>query len=301
MIIDHDTANNGYNTLKPRPSSNHAPIGNYTIFNPNLNLKELYQKYEKPSKHFCRFPTLFVRCDIQKKYGISRVFYVVYYLIDKSRSLDDTSWITIESIYRYCNYSKTKRKSKVFFQIVDCLKFMRDNGMLRFFTDLDSLNYDTGIEIKIIAENFDFPDKWIRLTHGMFEKIMLSDSSISKENLLLAFLYVNSYIGHHPRDPDGNEKLINPSSSPEAFFKNLHVMSDDIAMSRDTVTRCMQDLVSIGLLKKKTVGSIKKDNKPPQNVPNIYVINQVNYEQEILWALDKLRGIYQVESFGPLC
>lgn len=212
--------------------------------------------------------------------------------------MEDYSWITIKKILSYYGYKTFKRKPKAFKEILDVLEYMINNNMIQIAQDLDSINYDTGIEIKIIAENFDCPDKWIRLTSGEFNQIMLADSSINKENLLLTFLYVSSYIGHRPRDADGNEKMSDPSSAPEAFFKNLHLMSDDIAMSRDTVTRCMHDLVSIGLLKRKVVGSVKCADKPPQNVPNIYVLNRENCAQEIEWALSKMKEIYQVESFS---
>lgn len=285
-------------------ASTHHPLHQYKIFNPITDFDELYQRSNSESKgvkYFCRVPNQFIRCKIQSDYGLSRIFYVVYYLIDQYRSYGDCSWITIKKIYENCKYIETRRKSKLFHQIIDCLNFLNDNGMIRVFTDLDSITYDTAIEIKIIPENFDFPDNWSKLPAPIFDKIMTSTSKFNKENLLLAFLYVNSYIINRPKNPDGTEKIHNPSSMPEAFYRNLHVMASDISMSRDTVTNCMQELVSLGILKKKVVGSVKRDNTPPQNVPNIYVINKDNYKQEIEWALDKIKEIYQVDSFGKPC
>lgn len=242
-----------------------------------------------------------MRCDISSKYGVSRKFYITYILIDRYRSLEDYSWITIKKVLEYYGYKTTKRKPKAFKEILDVLEYMINNRMIKVVQDLDTITYDTGIEIKIISENFDYPEKWSKLTSETFARIMVSESSINKENLLLAFLYVNSYIINRPKNPDGTEKMHNPSSMPEAFYRNLHVMASDIAMSRDTVTNCMQELVSLGILKKKVVGSVKRDNTPPQNVPNIYVINKDNYKQEIKWALDKMKEIYQVDSFGKPC
>ena len=40
--------------------------------------------------------------------------------------------------------------------------------------------------------------------------------------------------------------------------------------------------------------------KPPQNVPNIYVLNKEGYEQEIEWAIAKMLEIYNVDSFGEI-
>ena len=54
------------------------------------------------------------------------------------------------------------------------------------------------------------------------------------------------------------------------------------------------------MLIKKEVGSIQPDkNKPPQNVPNIYVLNKEGYEQEIKWAMNKLKEVYKVNTFYP--
>ena len=43
-----------------------------------------------------------------------------------------------------------------------------------------------------------------------------------------------------------------------------------------------------------------EDKKPPQNVPNIYVLNKEGYEQEIEWAILKMLEVYNVDSFGEL-
>ena len=83
-------------------------------------------------------------------------------------------------------------------------------------------------------------------------------------------------------------------------------MSKELSMSKDTINQCIQCLTSsIGnkepLLIKKEVGSIKPDpKKPPQNVPNINVLNKEGYEQEIEWAITKMLEIYHVDSFGEI-
>lgn len=52
---------------------------------------------------------------------------------------------------------------------------------------------------------------------------------------------------------------------------------------------------------KKEVGSVQPDpNKPPKNVPNIYVLNNERCEQEIKWAIEKMLEIYKVDSFGKM-
>ena len=51
---------------------------------------------------------------------------------------------------------------------------------------------------------------------------------------------------------------------------------------------------------KRTVGSVyKKEDSKPKNVPNIYVLNEEGYEQEIKWAINKMLEVYQVDQFFP--
>ena len=83
-------------------------------------------------------------------------------------------------------------------------------------------------------------------------------------------------------------------------------MSKELAISKDTLNQCIQCLTSSTedkqpLLIKREVGSIQPNpKKPPQNVPNIYVLNKEGYEQEIEWAISKMLEIYDVDSFGEL-
>lgn len=181
---------------------------------------------------------------------------------------------------------------------------MINNKMIEVKQDLDSLSYDTGIEIKIIPENFDYPDKFGKLTSTQFDVIMMADSSLNRENILMAFLYINSYIGCRSKKDDGTE-YENAKDKPEAFWKSIESMSKELSMSKDTINQCIEYLTtssecSPALLVKKEVGSVQPDKtKPPKNVPNIYVLNKDGYKQEIEWALNKMKEIYEVDEFYP--
>lgn len=172
--------------------------------------------------------------------------------------------------------------------------------MIEIKQDLDSLNYDTGIEIKIIPENFDYPNNFGKLTSSQLDLIMMSDSALSKECILMAFLYINSYIGCRPKKGDGTELLEKPNESPEAFWRSIESMAKELSMSKDTITQCINYLIEgeNALLVKKEVGSIQPDKaKPPKNVPNIYVLNKKGYQKEIEWALAKMLEAYKVNDF----
>lgn len=180
---------------------------------------------------------------------------------------------------------------------------MINNKMIEVQQDLDSLGYDTGIEIKIISENFDYPNHFCKLTSSQLDVIMMNDSNINRECLLMAFLYINSYIGTRPRDKNGSEIMFNPETKPEAFWRSIESMARELSMSKDTISQCIDYLTTStggkkALLVKKEAGSVQPDKKrPPQNVPNIYVLNKKGYQQEIEWALEKMMEIYKVDNF----
>ena len=106
-------------------------------------------------EYFTRFPNEYIRCNIKKDYGVSRKFYITYILIDKYRSYENYSWITIRKILNFFGYKTNKNKRKAVYEILDVLEYMINNKMIKVSQDLDSLSYDTGIEIEIIPENFD--------------------------------------------------------------------------------------------------------------------------------------------------
>ena len=235
---------------------------------------------------------------------MSRKFYITYILIDKYRSYEDYSWITIRKIMDFYGYKTHRNKPKAFKEVLDVLEYMINNEMIEVKQDLDSLNYDTGIEIKIISENFDNAKHFAKFTSSQFNNIMMADSSLNKENILVAFLYILSYIGCRKRKEDGSD-YESAKDNPEAFFKSIKHMSEELSMSKDTINQCMEYLTKStderdALLIKREVGSVQPDkSKPPQNVPNIYVLNKKGYEQEIKWALEKIVQLYGTDEFYP--
>ena len=253
-------------------------------------------------EYFTRFPNEYIRCNIKKDYGVSRKFYITYILIDKYRSYENYSWITIRKILEFYGYKTTSRKPKAFKEILDVLEYMINNKMIKVSQDLDSLSYDTGIEIEIVPENFDCAEKFTMITTSQLNTIMMADSSLNKENILLAFLYINSYIGCRSKKDDGTE-YENAKENPEAFFKSLESMAKEISMSKETINQSIDYLVSgeehPALLIRKNVGSIPAaKSQPPKNVPNIYVLNKNGYQHEIKWALDKMLEVYGVKNFN---
>lgn len=262
----------------------------------------------KHKEYFTRVPNSFIQVDIKKKYHLHRIFYLIYILIDKHRSYEDQSYIVISEIFNLCKYKQTKHKPKIFFEIIKCLLFLHESNMINITSDFDihSIGYNECIQMDIIPENFDATDKFSKITSSQLDFIMMSESSINKENILMAFLYINSYIFIRPKNKNNEEIINDPKSNPEAFFRSMESMAKELAISKDTLNQCIQCLTSSSenqkpLLIKREVGSMQPDpKKPPQNVPNIYVLNKEGYEQEIEWAILKMLEIYNVDSFGEL-
>lgn len=262
----------------------------------------------KKKNYFTRIPNKFIQTSIKKKYGIGRIFYIVYILIDRHRSYEDQSYITISEIFDLCGYKQSRHKPKIFYEVIKVLLFLNESNMIRITSDFDIYNvgYTDCIQINILCQNFDACKDFSKITSSQFDFIMLNESSINRENILVAFLYINSYIFIRQRDDNGNELSSKPQEKPEAFFRSIDSMSQELSMSKDTINQCIQCLTSsIGdkepLLIKKEVGSVQPDSKkPPKNVPNIYVLNKKGYEQEIEWAIAKMLEIYNVDSFGEI-
>ena len=236
---------------------------------------------------------MFIRTSLQKEFKLNRIFLIVYILIDRNRSIEDMSYITIGQVLRKCGYRNVKRKTKIFFEVLKCLLFLRESNLIECEFDIYTVNYNDCIEIRIIKENFDVKDGFTKIYGKDLDMILDSDTRLSKESLLTVYLYVVSFIGSY-------------KDSPGAFFRSIESMSRELSMSKDTISRCLDYLTDSSdlhpaLLVKKEVGSIQTDKvRPPKNIPNIYVLNKKGYKKEIAWAEKIIKEKYKVDKFYPL-
>lgn len=260
--------------------------------------------YSNNVDYFTRIPNEFIQKNLSAEYGLNRIFLIIYIFIDRNRTYEDLSHISIGDILRRCGYKITRRKPKLFYEIIKCLLFLKENCFIDTSFNLYSIGYDDLIQIKIISKNFDAQSNFTKLYGKDLDTILNSESTLNKENILVAFLYINSYIGCRKRNEDGSEKE-NAKEYPEAFFKSIKHMSEELAMSKDTINQCIEYLTTSSethnaLLIKREVGSVQPDKtKPPQNIPNIYVLNKKGYELEIKWALQKITQLYDTDEFHP--
>lgn len=298
LIKKYKTVENGYNNSY----SGFGEIKNFDFYDFIPIDNEIYN-YENKVSYFTRIPNCFIQTNINKNFGLNRIFLIVFIYIDRHRSYEDTSYLCIGEILESCGYKLLSHKPKLFFEIIKCLLFLNESNYIETIFDIYSVDYKDCIPIKIITKNFDATENFTKIYARDIDSILLSKTKQSKESLITSFLYINSYIGCRPRNDDGSEKIFNPETKPEAFWRSIESMAKDLSMSKDTIIQCINYLTTStgdrnALLIKKEVGSIQTDkNKPPKNVPNIYVLNKEGYQQEIEWALSKMMEIYGVTDF----
>lgn len=262
------------------------------------------KKYKNTVNYFTKVPNKFIQCNLQKGFGVNRILLVIFCEIDRNRSYEDNSYICIRDIFEKCNYKISTTKPKIFYEILKCLLFLKENNYIECNFDPYKIGYKDCIKINIIREVFDIPDTFTKVYGKTMDVIYKSDTKLSKESIITVFLYINSYIGCRPKQNDGSE-YANAKDNPEAFYRSIKHMAEELSMSKDTINQCIEYLTKSSdnipaILIKREVGSIQPDKtKPPKNVPNIYVLNKEGYKQEIEWALNKMMELYRVEEFYP--
>lgn len=302
LIKQYQTVENGYNKSYSTVSNLiNFDFFDFTVF--NLTSDE----YVNDVDYFTRIPNMFIQTNLKKQFGLHRIFYIVWIMIDRNRNYEDVSYISIGNILTMCKYKVLpKRKPKVFYEVIKCLFFLRENNYIECSIDPFSISFKDAIQIKIIKKNFDSEYNFTKLEGKCFDEIMSMNTSVSTEILLTIYLYIKSYIiNRKPSDQENNSGNISSQNRPEAFWRSIDSMAKELAMSKDTINQCVYylshgDEFNEPLLIKHDVGSVlDKKNNIPKNVPNIYVLNQEGYEKEIEWAIQKMLEVYQVDEFFP--
>lgn len=225
-------------------------------------------------EQFTKFPAEFIRCDINNL-GISRKFYYTYILINRNRTVEDFSWVSIRKLFSFYGYKETRHKPKAFFDFIDVLNYMANKDMIEILCDLNEISYRDAIEIKINSEKFDCINNYAIITASQVDFIGNIEKSPDKDCLLTLFLYVIANINKRSAD------VKCPESMPEVFYQSLPTIATTLGMSKTTISQCFEYLCGEnGLLVKKDMSDVRR--------PNIYAINKPGYEKEIQFAVAKL-------------
>lgn len=298
LITRYNLVEDGYNNTYSTPSG--RIVFDYYDFE-IINRSD--HKYQKKPMYFTMIPNEFIQNGIQRKYKLNRVFSIVWILLNRNRTYENTARITIGEIIDLCNYKRIDHKPKIFYEIIKCLLFLETNNYIDMdYFDIYTISYDDCITIRIISDVFDPKENFTKIYNYQFDTIMSYRDSTTKENLISVFLYIASYIGNRVRNEDEGE-LTDPTENPEAFWGTVEKMKEKLSMSKKTILRCLDLLTSSTrgtkpLLIKEEVGYIPQAlDKPPIQAPNIYVLHKDGYKKEIQLALNKMKQIYSVDHF----
>ena len=321
-IKKFDTINSGYNNVYSISLDQES--FDYNSFK-IINQTDI--EYKPDGDYFIRIPNALIRTNLSS-FGLNRVFYVIWILIDRHRSLENRSYITIGEILDCCEYLRRNPRPKIVKEIIKCLFFLEANNYIEIdYLDIYNVPYDRCITLKIIAQNFDCAGNFTKIYNSEFDALLCTSYAprknkigIRRENILLVYLYIKSYIGSRSKQTlpyklkekdfpilQAQMKNINNEDSykdsPLAFWKPIQTMSTELGMSKKTLDECLDYLTQdsknhTALLVKHKTGYIpRSDKQPPKQAPNIYVLNQKGYQNEIKWAVNKMMQIYNINAF----
>lgn len=252
--------------------------------------------------YFIKFPNKYIHENISERYGLNKKFYIVYILISKNRACNNYSWISIQNVLCAMGYNADRKNAKIFREVIYALKYLVAMRMIKLLRDIDidSVRYDTAIEVKIISENFDPTNNFCKLSFYQLDFITNNQTSIKTENILMVFLYIDSYIILRPKN--GDEEIMGiteQENNPEVFWRSIAQMTQVLEMSKNTIRQCLNYLITpqpdpetgeilSPLLVKGNIKGIENYTCGTIKVPNVYALNQAGSSREIQCAIQKI-------------
>ena len=292
LIKEYDTVENGYNgELTSMADKYNFKYFDFKIFN--------YEHIERHNfQFFIKIPNYFIQTDLKKEFNIHRIFYFVWIAIARNKTLENMSYITIEEIFNMCHYKTSKNRPKIFSEVIKCICFLNENCFIQCDIDPFNVSYRTRIEIYVVDKYFNPTEKFTIIKKEHLDVITRLSANIGTEHILTVFLYISSYIGCRKRNEDGSE-LENPQNNPEAFWKSINNMAKDLGMSKSTIYQCIDYLTTYNndtppLLIKHNISEFNNEENLT-GLPSIYVLNKKGYKNEIKWAINKMKEIYDIK------
>lgn len=220
----------------------------------------------------------------------------VYYLLNELRGISDKGMITIKYIVENCGYKCRSGSDGVNKAYRDVLReaIKQQDIILDSGYSISTFSLVDGIPYTVNSDSFDVVDNFTKLTDTEFNTIIKNNSSRDKESILGIYLYIKSF--YHP---------YTSVNRPIGFHNNLGSISKSLDISERVLIKALNWLVKQKLLIKYYVGSIETDNpkKPRKNVPNIYIPNLGQSQDEIAETINStvamMQEFYNVDEFLP--
>lgn len=234
---------------------------------------------------FARVPTEYIRCNINKKYGLSRTFYLVYTYMYRNKSPEGFITFGINQLLSICGCKQDNKSCIAYKDIIKSIQYLADNGMIKVFCEnLENISCRNYIEVEIL-DKFYQAKRYTTVYFADIDKILYSNSKCRNQNLITVYLYIMSYIFKHKEQNLSRD-------IPEAFYSLVENIISITGLSPNTVNMCLDELVTLGIFIKKETGTIK-DGDLYVTLPNIYVVNNNHAGHEIELAMAKLSKIYK--------
>lgn len=236
-------------------------------------------------EYFVRIPNKFIKCNIEKDFGVTPSFYIAYHLLSNNRNAKNQSFISIKEIMDIYSAKCTPRKPKIFKDIVTSISKMEELGLVCSLNTPSVLRYESFLKYQLCG-SFDPFDDYTVLTEKELLNIMNIDSATTKDILLLVFLYIKANLTK--RLPDQEKSPENP----EAFFKNIKTSAEEIGIHYNTFYSAIEELCKGDnplLIKSKVIHRSSKNNNVCS--PRAIVINKPGWEEDLNNAVLALRNI----------
>ena len=155
----------------------------------------------------------------------------------------------------------------------------------------DSVSSNAHLRFKVTKTVFDPPDNFVILYDTEWDKLMSISNRLSKSMLLRVYLYIKSWNFQ-------NTEVITESVC--GCYKKETAIAEELHMSVRQLDNYLKALCDNGLIVKHITGSYKKNGKV-YNAPNVYVLgSDLNAQQHIQEAVDRLKYTYKVDEFLPM-
>ncbi len=183
----------------------------------------------KKKEYFLNMPTEFLDPDFLNRNGLTRKLYVTHLMIDRWRTVDGYSKISLRELLNYVGSQETRKSSTICQDFLHCLTYMIESNMIEVIgnPNINEIYHYDSITLKIIDRRFYGDGTFVGITTEQFELIPKISGNKKPENVLAVLLFMLSRMWRK-----GNKVTYN--TRPEAYYfgvKCLNVLPKSVLTS----------------------------------------------------------------------
>lgn len=268
-----------------------------------LNYKQQQQsnmEQKNLKQFFVCYPSKYLNCDIREVYHLNRKFYIIYALINSNRTIFGHSYLTVSKVMECYGVDKKtvlpKIGRKFFQEVVDVVSYLETEGYIKLLDPLPEKRspslYDYCIQCRLLPKFLKHEEEFTKVSLNQIKIIWSAKKPYNRETIFTVFLYMLYYINFR-FSRNNTESYAVRVKMPNAFFRSIENFASDLNNSKDTILQCIEFLTSSEghkplLIKDVVNNRIKGEHVRIGGTPNIYVLNETGYEQEIQYTRNYL-------------